>query len=72
MCWAVPAKIISIKDKMATVEIAGVHKNAALDLISNVTVGNFVLVHAGYAIEKVNEADANFAINFFNGEKDNA
>lgn len=72
MCWAIPAKIISIKDRMATVEVSGVRKNAALDLISNVTVGDFVLVHAGYAIEKVNEADANFTINFFNGGKDNA
>lgn len=68
MCWAIPAKIISIKDNMATVEISGVYKNAALDLISNAAVGDFVLVHAGYAIEKVNEEDANFTINFFKGK----
>ena len=68
MCWSVPAKIIDIEDKIATVEISGLKKSVGLDLIEYAKVGEYVLVHAGYAIEKVDEESANFTIDFFNGK----
>ncbi|HJH44355.1 MAG TPA: HypC/HybG/HupF family hydrogenase formation chaperone [Rubneribacter badeniensis] len=54
MCLAIPAKIIEMKDdRLATVDILGVTRDIALDLTPQAGVGDFVLVHAGFAIEVV-------------------
>ena len=50
---------------MAKVEISGVHKDVGLDLIDDSAIGEYVLVHAGYVIQKVNEESAKFTIDFF-------
>jgi hydrogenase expression/formation protein HypC len=71
MCWSVPGKIVDIKDNEGIVEISGVRKKVMLDLLTNPSKEDYVLVHAGYAIQKVNEKEANFTINFFKG-KNNA
>ena len=56
MCLAIPAKITEIRDDyLATVDILGVTRDVALDLTPQAQVGNFVLVHAGFAIEIVDE-----------------
>lgn len=54
MCLAIPAKIIEMKDNhLATVDILGVKRDIALDLTPQAELGDFVLVHAGFAIEVV-------------------
>ena len=59
MCLAIPAKITEMKDDgLATVDILGVTRDIALDLTPQATMGDFVLVHAGFAIEVV---DADYA-----------
>lgn len=59
MCLAIPAKIVELKeDSMATVDILGVTREIALDLVPQAVLGDFVLVHAGFAIEVV---DAEYA-----------
>ena len=58
MCLAIPARVIDIKDSVATVEMAGNHTTADLLLLQNVHVGDYVLVHAGMAIQKFNEDEA--------------
>ncbi|MDR2671952.1 MAG: HypC/HybG/HupF family hydrogenase formation chaperone [Coriobacteriales bacterium] len=59
MCLAIPAKIIAIdSSKIAQVDILGVSREAALDLVPQAQVGDFILVHAGYGIEVISEADA--------------
>lgn len=59
MCLAIPAKVTELKDDcLATVDILGVTRDISLDLTPHVRVGDFVLVHAGFAIEVV---DAGFA-----------
>lgn len=56
MCLAIPARITELKeDRMATVDILGVTRDISLDLTPQAAVGNFVLVHAGFAIEVVDE-----------------
>jgi len=56
MCLAVPMKILEIKDDgMARVTAMGAEREAALDLTPQAAVGDFVLVHAGFAIEVVDE-----------------
>lgn len=60
MCLAIPARISSISDDhIASVDILGVKRDISLDLTPQATVGNYVLVHAGFAIEIVDEDYAN-------------
>lgn len=59
MCLAMPALITEKKsDNLATAEILGVTREVALDLTPQANVGDYVLVHAGFAIEVV---DADYA-----------
>ena len=59
MCLAIPALITELQeDRMATVDILGVTRDISLDLTPAAQVGNYVLVHAGFAIEIVDEAFA--------------
>ena len=56
MCLAIPALITEKKsDNLATTEILGVTREVALDLTPQANVGDYVLVHAGFAIEVVDE-----------------
>jgi len=59
MCVAVPAEIVEIKEfDVAVIDIGGARKNVSLMLIDGVEVGDFVLVHAGFAIDKIDEQEA--------------
>ncbi len=59
MCLAIPAQVKTIEgNNLAVVDILGVTREVALDLTPQAEVGDFVLVHAGFAIEVVNEEDA--------------
>ena len=58
MCIAAPAQIVEIKDNVATVDFGGVRQQAKLDLVSDVDVGRYVLVHSGYAIEVLSDKEA--------------
>ena len=71
MCWSIPGKIIDINGNEGTVEISGVRKKVMLDLLTDPKKNEYILVHAGYGIQKVKEEDANFTIDFFKG-KNNA
>ena len=56
MCLAIPAKVTQIgADSLADVEILGVKRQVSLDLTPQAGVGDYVLVHAGFAIEVVDE-----------------
>lgn len=58
MCLGIPAKIVKIMNGEAEVEIGGVRKRASLELVEDVGVGDYILLHAGFAIQKVSEEDA--------------
>lgn len=63
MCLAVPSKIVSVVDMMATIEVYGARKDVSLMLLPEpVGVGDFVLVHAGFAIQKVDQEAARDAL----------
>lgn len=56
MCLAVPMQIMEIKDGgMARVAVMGAERDVAIDLTPQAQVGDYVLVHAGFAIEVVDE-----------------
>jgi hydrogenase expression/formation protein HypC len=58
VCIAAPAQIVEIKDNVATVDFGGVKQQAKLDLVNDVDVGRYVLVHSGYAIEVLSDQEA--------------
>ena len=58
MCLAVPAKVLAIKDAVGKVEISGVTRDVSLMLLPEAQVGDYVLVHAGFAMQIVEEKDA--------------
>ena len=58
MCIAVPLKIISIKGKMGIGELGGVRRKISLMLLDKVEVGDYVLLHAGFAINKLETKEA--------------
>lgn len=63
MCLAVPSRVINIDDLMATVEVYGARRDVSLMLMpEEVKEGDFVLVHAGFAIQKVEHAAAEDAL----------
>jgi hydrogenase expression/formation protein HypC len=60
MCLAIPAQVVLVDDnRMAQVDTHGVVRTVSLDLVPAAEVGSWVLVHAGYAIEVVDEQFAN-------------
>lgn len=58
MCLAVPAKVKRIEGEAAFVDFGGVAKKISLGILGGVRKGDYVLVHAGFAIGKVNVKDA--------------
>lgn len=57
MCLAIPARIVSIDGEMATVEIGGVQREASLALV-DADINDYVILHVGIAIAKLDEAEA--------------
>jgi hydrogenase expression/formation protein HypC len=61
MCLAIPGQIVAIVDdelRLATVEVAGVRRTVNVGLFDGIDVGDWVLVHVGFAISVVDEAEA--------------
>ena len=61
MCLAVPGQIVDLVDEanhLAKVEVAGVHRNVNVGLLDGVGPGDWVLIHVGFAISQVDEAEA--------------
>jgi len=58
MCLAVPVKIVSIDGNEAETEIAGVRRRVSIALTPEAKIGDYILLHTGYAIGVVDEAEA--------------
>ncbi|RJP95089.1 MAG: HypC/HybG/HupF family hydrogenase formation chaperone [Desulfobacteraceae bacterium] len=58
MCLAIPSKIVSIEGNTAIIDVDGVRRQASLMLLDDIKTGDYVIVHAGYAIHKLDEASA--------------
>lgn len=58
MCLAIPSKIVEINEGMAVIDVDGVRRDASLLLLEDAAVGDYVIVHAGFAIQKIDEAAA--------------
>ena len=58
MCLAIPAQVISVEDKIAIVDFGGVKRSVSIALLEKLNPGDYVIVHTGYAIQKMDQKDA--------------
>ena len=66
MCLAVPMKVIEINDNTAKVEISGTQRIVGLDILDpKPKIGDYVIVHAGFAISVINEKEAELTLSYF-------
>lgn len=66
MCVAVPSKIVAIDDQMATIDVQGAQRQISLMLLPEpAELGDYVLVHAGFAIQKLDQAAGEETLKLF-------
>ncbi len=65
MCLAIPMKVIKKDKDRAIVESNGLRRGINISLLKNVKIGNYVIVHAGFAIEKLDEMRAKETLSLF-------
>ncbi|MGC9529638.1 MAG: HypC/HybG/HupF family hydrogenase formation chaperone [Candidatus Bipolaricaulaceae bacterium] len=66
MCLAVPAKVLAVENNVATVDLAGTRARARLDALGEkVAAGDYILIHAGFAIRRLEPADAQETLHMF-------
>ena len=58
MCLAIPSKIVNIENGMGTIDVGGVQRICSLLLSEKAQVGDWVIVHAGFALHRIDEATA--------------
>ena len=65
MCLAVPAKITERKDWLAGVDMEGVAREVSLMLLPEAKIGDYVLIHAGFAMQIIDEEEARKTMELF-------
>lgn len=66
MCLAVPAQVVALhEDRMATVSLAGVTRKVSVDLVEGLKVGDWVAVHVGFALHRIDEEEAKATLSLF-------
>ena len=58
MCLAIPMKILKLEGDKAVVSSGGVHRTIGINFLKNPRIGDYVIVHAGFAIEKLDTVKA--------------
>jgi hydrogenase expression/formation protein HypC len=70
MCLGIPGEVVSIADPatwLATVEVGGVRRAVNVALLDDIAVGDWVLVHVGFAMSKIDEAEAQATLALLKG-----
>jgi len=71
MCLAIPVQVKEIlENDQAIVDISGVKKNISLALVDDVSVGDYVILHVGYALQKVDPEKAEQTLKLFRGDQE--
>jgi len=65
MCLSIPAKVEKIDGDMAVVSVGGAKYNASLQMIDEVEIGDYILMHTGFAIQKLSPEDAEESLKVF-------
>lgn len=58
MCLAIPSRIVEIESNIATIDVEGIRRQCSLMLVEDARVGDYVIVHAGFAIQKLDAQTA--------------
>jgi hydrogenase expression/formation protein HypC len=68
MCLAIPARVVELKDgDQAVIDLAGVRKEISLALVEDVRPDDYVIVHVGYALQKLDPREAQRTLELFAG-----
>jgi len=65
MCLAVPAQVLEIQGSEATLDFGGVKRKANISLLEDVKIGDYVIVHVGFAIQKLDEKEAKESLRYW-------
>lgn len=65
MCLSIPAKVEKIDGEMAIVSVGGTTYNASLQMLDDVEVGDYILMHTGFAIQKLDPEEAKQSLEVF-------
>ena len=65
MCLALPCKVVAIAGDNATIDVSGMKKDISLALMDDVAVGDYVIVHVGYALTKLDPEEAEKTLALF-------
>jgi hydrogenase expression/formation protein HypC len=65
MCLGIPAQIVEVGDSSAVVEIGGVRREVSVALIDDPAEGDWVIIHAGFAIQKLSPEEAEITLQLF-------
>jgi hydrogenase expression/formation protein HypC len=66
MCLAIPARVVEVlADSEGTIDVGGVRKRISLELVTGVEPGDYVIVHVGYALQKLDPAEAERTLALF-------
>ena len=68
MCLAIPARVVELRDNdLALIDLSGVRKEISLALVDDVRPGDYVIVHVGYALQKLDPEEARKTLELFAG-----
>ena len=65
MCLSIPAKVEKIENEMAIVSVGGTRYEASLQMLDDVNVGDYILMHTGFAIQKLDPEEAEQSLKVF-------
>ncbi len=65
MCLSIPAKVEKIENETATVSVGGTQYEASLQMLDDVQVGDYILMHTGFAIQKLDPEEAEESLKTF-------
>ena len=65
MCVAIPSRVVEINNDRGVVDLSGVRREVSLLLLDEVNVGDYVIVHAGFAISRIDESAARESLEIF-------
>jgi len=67
MCLGIPARLVEVRDGLATAEVSGVRREVSTALVPEAAAGDWVLIHVGFALSKIDEDEAAAALEFLEG-----
>lgn len=65
MCLAIPMKVICVEKEFATVGVTGVKRKVSIQMLPHIKPGDYIIVHAGFAIQRVDEKEAKKTLRVF-------